>query len=53
MIPAVRLCPDGWMSDLGADLFDELIHDRLEEWFWAHAQDLLRLGQTVILEFGF
>ncbi|MFE7793812.1 hypothetical protein [Streptomyces sp. NPDC057460] len=49
----MRLCPDGWMSDLGADLFDELIHDRLEEWFRAHAQDLLRLGQTVILEFDF
>lgn len=21
-VPAVRLCPDEWMSDLGIDLFD-------------------------------
>jgi predicted kinase len=52
-IPAVRLCPDEWMADLGIDLFDERTRDRLERRFWAHAQDLLRLGQTVILEFGF
>ncbi|MFE3143716.1 AAA family ATPase [Streptomyces scopuliridis] len=52
-IPAVRLCPDEWLADLGADLFDEQMRDRLERRFWAHAQDLLRLGQTVILEFGF
>ncbi|MEU0110961.1 AAA family ATPase [Streptomyces sp. NPDC006251] len=52
-IPAVRLCPDEWLADLGVDLFDERIRDRLEGRFWAHAQDLLRLGQTVILEFGF
>ncbi|MEW2396402.1 ATP-binding protein [Streptomyces sp. NPDC046862] len=52
-IPAVRLCPDEWMADLGIDLFDEGTRDRLERRFWAHAQQLLRLGQTVILEFGF
>lgn len=52
-LPAVRLCPDEWMADLGVDLFDEATRDRLERRFWSHAQDLLRLGQTVILEFGF
>ncbi|MFC9607507.1 AAA family ATPase [Streptomyces niveus] len=52
-IAAVRLCPDEWLADLGLDLFDEQMRDRLERRFWAHAQDLLRLGQTVILEFGF
>ncbi|MEU0038727.1 MULTISPECIES: ATP-binding protein [unclassified Streptomyces] len=52
-IPAVRLCPDEWLADLGVDLFDERMRDQLEGRFWAHAQDLLRLGQTVILEFGF
>lgn len=52
-IPAVRLCPDEWMAHLGIDLFDALTRDRLERRFWEHAQDLLRLGQTVILEFGF
>jgi adenylylsulfate kinase-like enzyme len=52
-IPAVRLCPDEWMADLGIDLFDERTRDRLETRFWDHARELLRLGQTVILEFGF
>ncbi|MFD1276551.1 AAA family ATPase [Streptomyces kaempferi] len=52
-IPAVRLCPDEWLADLGADLFDEPMRGRAEERFWTQAQDLLRLGQTVILEFGF
>jgi predicted kinase len=52
-IPAVRLCPDEWLADLGVDLFDEHTRDRLERRFWLHTQDLLRLGQTVILEFGF
>lgn len=52
-VPAVRLCPDEWMTDLGIDLFDERTRGRLERRFWSHAQDLLRLGQAVILEFGF
>ena len=41
------------MADLGIDLFDEPTRDRLERRFWEHAQDLVRLGQSVILEFGF
>ncbi len=52
-MPAVRLCPDEWMADLGVSLFDVEMRDRLERRFWAHAQELLRLGQAVILEFGF
>jgi len=52
-VPAVRLCPDEWMAQLGIDLFDEQTRDRLERLFWQLAQDLLRLGQDVILESGF
>ncbi|MBF8188017.1 ATP-binding protein [Nonomuraea sp. K274] len=52
-IPGVRLCPDEWLADLGVDLFDEETRDRLERRFWEHAQDLLRLGLCVILEYGF
>ncbi|WP_055701635.1 AAA family ATPase [Streptomyces silaceus] len=52
-IPAVRLCPDEWLADLGVDLFDEGARDRLERRLWVHAKELLRLGQTVILEYGF
>ncbi|WP_328845209.1 AAA family ATPase [Streptomyces sp. NBC_00258] len=51
--PAVRLCPDEWMADLGVDFFDEQARDRLERRFARHAQELLKLGQSVILEFGF
>jgi predicted kinase len=52
-LPAVRLCPDEWMTDLGIDLFDEQTRDRLETVFWRLARDLLRLGQSVVLESGF
>ncbi|WP_326759764.1 ATP-binding protein [Streptomyces phaeochromogenes] len=52
-IPAVRLSPDEWLADLGIDLFDVQARDRLERRFSQHAQDLLKLGQSVILEFGF
>ncbi|MER7209550.1 ATP-binding protein [Streptosporangium sp. NPDC000239] len=52
-IPAVRLCPDEWTADLGVDLFDADVRDRLERRFWEHAQELPALGQNVILEFGF
>lgn len=52
-VPAVRLCPDEWISDLGVDLFDEPFRARLEARFRRLAADLLRLGQDVVLEFGF
>ncbi|HET9111508.1 MAG TPA: AAA family ATPase [Ktedonobacterales bacterium] len=50
---AVRLCPDEWLASLGADLRDEPMRARLEAQLWRLAQDLLRLGQSVILEYGF
>ncbi|MEY9967065.1 putative kinase [Streptacidiphilus sp. MAP12-16] len=52
-IPAVRLCPDEWMARLGIDLLNAAARDQLEGQLWEHAQELFRLGQTVILEFGF
>lgn len=53
VVPAVRLCPDEWLADLGLDPYDEQARDRLEKRLWSHAQGLLRLGQSVILEYGF
>jgi predicted kinase len=41
------------MSQLGIDLFDEETREQLERQFWQLAQNLLRLGQSVILESGF
>jgi len=49
----VRLCADDWMARLGCDLHDEDTRDRLEAQFWALTQELLALGQSVILESGF
>jgi len=51
--PAVRLCPDEWMTPLGFDLFDEAARERVEALQWQVAQELLRVGQSVILESGF
>jgi predicted kinase len=51
--PGVRLTPDEWMAGLGIDPFDEPARARLEDTLWTHTQQLLRLGLTVILDFGF
>jgi predicted kinase len=52
-VPAVRLCPDEWKHDLGIDYYDEQSRVRLEERLWRLGQELLGLGQSVILESGF
>ncbi|MEU4726637.1 ATP-binding protein [Nonomuraea dietziae] len=52
-LPAVRLCPDEWLTELGIDLFDEEARDLLERQLWRHARELLALGTSVILEYGF
>src|SRR5262245_57298963 len=52
-VPAVRLSPDEWLTDLGVDLFDKPFRARLERRFRMLARDLLGLGQNVVLESGF
>lgn len=51
-LPAVRLCPDDWMADLGIDLFDEAVRTKLEIRLWKLGQELLKHGKNVILENG-
>jgi predicted kinase len=51
-IPAIRLDKDGWVTQLGADVWDEEFRGRLERQLWALSQDLLAHGQSVILEWG-
>lgn len=56
-VPAIRLCTDEWHAALGVDLKEgdrdtEAFHDLLEAQLWAHAQDLIRHGQTIIFEKG-
>ena len=50
---AIRFCPDEWMEDLGVTLWDAKFRDTLEKKFLTLTQDLLKNGQSVILEYGF
>ena len=50
---AVRLCPDEWKHDLDIDYYDEPRRVLLEARLWELGQELLGLGQRVILENGF
>jgi predicted kinase len=52
-LPAVRLCPDEWLADLGLDLHDEHARDRVERRLWLLAEDLLAQHLVVVLENGF
>ena len=51
-MPAVRFCPDDWMTALEIDLFDQSFRSRLEAQHWALAQRLLALGVHAVIEFG-
>ncbi len=54
---AIRLCPDEWIIPIMKDPADISELDRLrvpvEQLLWEHAQTLLKLGMTVIMENGF
>ncbi len=49
---AIRFCPDEWMEALALDLYDEDRRAKIEALQWTMAQDLLRLGLVVIIEWG-
>lgn len=49
---AVRLCADDWMASLGIDLWDSDARARIELLQGALALDLLRVGATVVIEWG-
>jgi predicted kinase len=49
----IRLSPDEWKYALGIDYYDEPARVRLEAQLWRLAQDLLAVGQSVIMENGF
>jgi len=48
----VRLGPDEWMTALGANLWDSRMRERIESLQWSVAEELLRIGVTVIVEWG-
>lgn len=51
-IPAIRLDKDGWVTQLGADVWDDVVRVRIERQLWGLTQELLAHGQSVILEWG-
>jgi predicted kinase len=49
---AVRLTKDEWLTALGSSPWDEPTRKRVEHELWRLAQEILRLGLSVVLDFG-
>jgi predicted kinase len=49
---AIRLSPDEWMDALSINLWDEAMRAKIEALQWKLSQELLALGNTVIVEWG-
>jgi predicted kinase len=49
---AVRLTKDEWLIALGSNPWDELTRVKLENELWNLAREILRLGLSVVLDFG-
>jgi predicted kinase len=49
---ALRLTKDEWLWALGTTPWDQVARERVEHELWHLAQELLRLGVSVVLDFG-
>src|SRR4051794_1811099 len=49
---AVRLTKDEWLWAVGSTPWDEPTREKVERQLWRLAQQLLRLGVSVVLDFG-
>lgn len=49
---AVCLTKDEWLEALGSSPWDEPIREKVEHELWRLAQEILRLGLSVVLDFG-
>lgn len=49
---AVRLTKDEWQWALGSTPWDRPTGERIEQQLWRLAQEILRLGLSVVLDFG-
>jgi len=49
---AVRLSKDEWLWALGSSPWDRPTGEKVEHELWRLAQDILRLGLSVVLDFG-
>ena len=49
---AVRLTKDEWLWALGSTPWDERTREKVEQQLWCLTQEILRLGLSVVLDFG-
>jgi predicted kinase len=49
---ALRLTQDEWLIALGSNPWDASIRDKVDHELWRLAQEVLRLGLSVVLDFG-
>ena len=49
---AVRLTQDEWLWALGSTPWDESTREKVDHELWRLAQEILRLGLSVVLDFG-
>lgn len=49
---AVRLTKDEWLWALGSTPWDDRTREKVEHQLWLLAQEILRLGLSVVLDFG-
>jgi len=49
---AVRLTKDEWLAALGSSPWDTPTREKVERELWRLAQEILRLGLSVVLDFG-
>jgi predicted kinase len=49
---AVRLTKDEWLWALGSTPWDKSTNEKVERELWRLAQEILRLGVSVVLDFG-
>jgi predicted kinase len=49
---AVRLTKDEWQRALGSSPWDRDVGDKIEQELWRLAQEIIRLGLSVVLDFG-
>jgi len=49
---AVRLTKDEWLTALGSSPWDTPTREKVEQELWRLAQEILRLGLSVVLDFG-
>lgn len=49
---AIRLTKDEWQRALGSSPWDRDVGEKIERELWRLAQEILRLGLSVVLDFG-